>query len=440
MTNPLLEKAREAIEDGDFTQAQMQLAEALIEDSANEEAWLMLADILPPDQARDSIQRVLQINPENEEAQRRLAVLDNISQEEEAIEVEATSIKETLEVSEAEENISSSVKTIEEQSEALLFEEGEWNREGEFDDFLKLLNEEEEVTEEDSIERKREDDKSEPPVIPLDLQSGDYSEEVINIPPVIDTIGPESNSIESTSDLVDANDFLNDLFETKIGNSEQEESVLGVEIGGDETKDDKSGELERENWENVDSFLIPEENEQDQISSEEEIPAKDIPQEETRQREHKRERRSRRVIWIGIAVLIVLCGMIFGGFSWYYFYGPCGVQSVIDADHSLIEITSRWDESLMLATNSSRVVIAEPLRRMVDIRRELSALEVPACMTPAKTSLQNSMFYTLEAYDKLFKYESEIEIAKRFSAASSQRKLFEQQMEAIRLCAPLACP
>jgi hypothetical protein len=57
-----------------------------------------------------------------------------------------------------------------------------------------------------------------------------------------------------------------------------------------------------------------------------------------------------------------------------------------------------------------------------------------------KVSLDKSMKYTIEAYDRFFYYESEVDVRKRLNDAGMQRKLYYQQMQVIYQCAPLSCP
>jgi len=166
---------------------------------------------------------------------------------------------------------------------------------------------------------------------------------------------------------------------------------------------------------------------------------KRLPEVKRGKKQKKKGRRGKGTGAALVTILIFLCILTTTLSSWYYFYGPCGVENVIAADKALSGITSRWDESMMVATNSSRIVLAEPLRQLVEIRQELNRLDVPACMNPAHESLDRSMLYTLEAYDKLFNYENDVEISKRFNMAKTQRKQFELLLDYVRQCAPLFC-
>jgi hypothetical protein len=113
---------------------------------------------------------------------------------------------------------------------------------------------------------------------------------------------------------------------------------------------------------------------------------------------------------------------------------------VNNAYQKINTIKTRWDESLMLATNSSRIVLAQPVSEMVSLHRDLANIEVPPCMETAKNALDQSMSLTIDGYRKFFEYENEEEISIRFKKASLQRQIYERLVAEIFLCSPFSCP
>lgn len=402
-----LEEIRQMLKEGDLDEAQSSLAQMLIDNPKDEAAWLLLAEIMPPDQAQESLQRVLEINPDNNEAQLRLAQLLAPLPEPPPGDV-SIPIVELPESGAAEDkphlatedmNLEELIRSLEEKAE--------------------MLPEAQPAISEEQSE--------ETPVADESFLAGLVQEN----PPE-----PETRTVEEQTP-VDEGSFALESEEDTLatyppGPDKEEETSQEAAVTEDTVTEDTVTEetvievpVREEAPQAVQDFSIPEEEQ--------------IAEERKGKKPRKKSRRAGQVVPIIISVLILLCILV-GGYSWWvYFFGPCGVEKVIEADKAMSSILTRWDESMMVAMNSSRVVLAEPLRRLVDIRGELKGVETPACMIAPKDTLDRSMQYTLEAYDKLFNYENDAEIGKRFNMAKTQRKYFEQQMDYIRQCAPLFC-
>lgn len=405
MEEVILEEIRQMIKEGDLEEAQGYLAQMLIDNPKNEKAWLLMAEIVPPDQAKESLERVLEINPDNNEARLRLAHLISPPTEEEQV---------------TEEEMATS--SDEEQKPHTLEKE-----DYDLDDLIKSLEEKPDIL---------------PAIEPDMLQTTPgttLNEEESFLAALLDESPPEPTvTIESEPVSIDDGSFfaLPGQEETPVEEAPAEEASV-EELPALEIPEPATEEV-------IESAAVPLETLPEQITQ---IVPQDFSVAEEKPAEKKEEpkprkkgRRKRGVISTFIIVLISLCVIVTGGFSWYYFYGPCGVENVIAADQKIANLLARWDITMMVTTNSSRVVLAEPLGRLVEIRQELNDLEMPVCMTTARDSLDRSMLYTLEAYDKLFNYENDLEITKRFNMAKTHRKIFEEQMDLVRHCAPLFCP
>ena len=390
MAKTTLEEIRLMMKDGDIDEAQSFLAQMLIDNPKDEAAWLLLADIVPPDQAKDSLERVLEVNPDNNEARLRLAQL-TIPLPQAPPEEEIAPVNRTLPTGatqgkspagEEDLDLEALIRSLEEKEGLLATSEAE------------------------SLDHPPEEASGSDEALLAELLQGDQSEPL----PVDEHISVDEQSFALPG-------------ETAV--PEQSNQVSAPEI------DLSIPAMASESY----AEEMPQVAAQDFSTAEE----KRLPEVKRGKKQKKKGRRGKGTGAALVTILIFLCILTTTLSSWYYFYGPCGVENVIAADKALSGITSRWDESMMVATNSSRIVLAEPLRRLVEIRQELNRLDVPACMTPAHESLDRSMLYTLEAYDKLFNYENDVEISKRFNMAKTQRKQFELLLDYVRQCAPLFC-
>ena len=315
MNELTMTQVQQAIQANNVVQAQHLLAEMLVDDPLNEDGWLLLSELVPQDQSLESLERVLKINPDNIEAQLRVARLKN---------------RPSPVNSDGGDALSAS-----------------------FEDIFRQTEKQEQ--------------------------------------PLVDVM----------------------------------EEPTPVEINPDNAK---RSDPKLEGHNEIDHPV----EEKNQIVEEEENSVK------AKSRKSSRSLFRHPAMIVGILLLLIIM-VVISGIGWYYFYGPCGVQSVMDTDQKINGIKSRWDQALYGASKSSRVVLAQPVLDMIDVQREFRKLIVPSCMELPKSSLDKSMTYTIEAYDRFFHYESEIEVRKRLNDAGIQRKLYNQQMQTIYQCAPLYC-
>jgi hypothetical protein len=104
---------------------------------------------------------------------------------------------------------------------------------------------------------------------------------------------------------------------------------------------------------------------------------------------------------MNIRLVIVLSGLfllIMSIGAWYYFWGPCGIKKVANAEAQLQAILNRWDDQNKLASQTSRIALAIPVSELQKMRRETEALMVPSCLKNAKINLTNGMNSTIDGY------------------------------------------
>jgi hypothetical protein len=435
----ILDQVRRAIQAKDIRQAQLILAEYLISHPKDEEGWLLFADILPRDKALESLERVLKVNPDNVEARAKFLFLtESASPEWPKALLGEEDIPEFLEVD----------PTLEEKGRSSLLE-------GELDTVSPASQS---IPDQVEIE-------SELLTLPEDLPISIFEEEPL-------TNSEAQHDIESLEDLliqVKDKEISPSLIQETQNNGEQVSTILPIadeqvveevpaqinqtdesKLEGDVEPVANTGEIASEGITGPEE--ISDKPNIEQLS--EEVSAPMIPSISINEVEEpvltsevpksKEEKKAKplfnRFAIVLTSVLVVICVLVTSGVALIYFYGPCGVQSVLDADQKIADIKTRWDQTFWVANKSSRVTLAQPVLEMVNIQQELRKIQVPACMEPAKTSLDQSMKYTIEAYDRFFRYENELEVRKRFNNAAAQRKLFEQQMQTIYQCAPFSCP
>src|SRR5690242_2856481 len=90
-----------------------------------------------------------------------------------------------------------------------------------------------------------------------------------------------------------------------------------------------------------------------------------------------------------LMVLAAVLGifLIGGSVGWHYFYGPCGVTRVREANVALSEQMQIYDDAFNIASATSRIALAEPVAELQKIQRAVEVISVPRCMEPAKTKL-----------------------------------------------------
>ena len=485
MNTLAIEKAQQAIKDGEKDKARRILAEVLLNDPRDEQVWLLLSYVVPGEKAIESLERVLKINPGNQEAMNRLNDLipvfvpptpTPLVNETEIIQSEA--VEQSIE-KQTQQNVFSQPMGLSEDEFEELFSQSQKVGTEEDQELVKLSVSQQELNK----FFQQTDQKPQSAFTSLGV-SGESIDAIISQPnttnlsekggetlsPSLGIQFPQIPSGEETPVSLEVSDEeIESLLRRLEGESQVEAKTPGQEmaLGSDEEVLLPQTESISASDETVapqldGTFISPEQAVEGQpatalISLEQPLTEKEqqsVSQQQLTEQSTQMPapRKKDRVLrpsatpkkskgiakWVLVVVMLPIIAFILvvGGFAWYYYYGPCGIQRVNDSTQQLLDIQKRWDNSLILATNSSRIVLTEPLVRLDDIRQELINIPVPACMQGAKGNLQNSMQATIEAYISFLQYVSENDIRQKFYIAAKEMGEYVRKMQEIHNCAP----
>lgn len=137
-----------------------------------------------------------------------------------------------------------------------------------------------------------------------------------------------------------------------------------------------------------------------------------------------------------ITVVIVLVLASGGGFAWYYFNGPCGVNLVKEAAAQLQSKTEEFRDAFDVAASTSRMSLSGPVSDMQAIRRETNAIEVPACLENAKGLAVEGMQDAIDGFFAFLSEESDADVNDRILAGVGQIADASVEVEDVSACAP----
>lgn len=496
MNTLAIEEAQQAINDGEEAKARRILARILLKEPHNEQVWLLLSHVVPVEKAIESLGRVLKINPDNQEAQNRLATLiplfvppiptPNVSETGpvrfEASDFEATSIADQVpqitEKQTQQKSTSQPIDLSEEEFEELLKQSPKVApQEGQEPENLGVskqdLDEFFQQTDQNLQPAATSLEKSETELDTLFSQPSpaDLSENVGETPSL--SLGiqfPEIPSVEEKPISLEVSEEEIESLLSRLEKKSQVEAQIPAQgmAFGSNTEEllpqmepvSASGEgvspqldgtpilteqaVEQQSEAAITSLEQPLPESEQQLITEKQLTEHSIETPSPRKTYQALPpsagpKKSKGIPkWVLAVVVLPIVGLILvvGGFVWYYYYGPCGIQRVQESTQQLLDIQKRWDSSLILATNSSRLVLTEPLVKLNDIRQELIIIPVPTCMQSAKQNLQNSMRSTIEAYISFLQYVSENDIRQKFNIAAKEMGEYVRKMQEIHNCAP----
>ena len=491
-----IEEAQQAINDGEEAKARRILAKVLLKEPHNEQVWLLLSHVVPVEKAIESLERALRINPDNQEAQHRLATLiplfvppiptPNVGETGparfETSDFEATSIADQVtqitEKQTQQESTSRSIDISEEEFEELVKQSLKVApQEGQEPEILN-------ITKQDLDEFFQQTDQQlQPAATSLEVSETELDTLFSQPSPVnlSEKVGatqflglgiefPEIPSVEEKPNSLEVSEEEIESLLSRLENKSQVEAQIpaqGMAFGSNTEELLPQMEPASASGEGVAPQLdgtpilteqaVEQQSEVTTTSLEQPLPEPEQQQITEKQLteqsiETPSPRKTGQALppsatpkkskgipkWVLAVVMLPIIGLILvvGGFVWYYYYGPCGIQRVQESTQQLLDIQKRWDSSLILATNSSRLVLTEPLVKLNDIRQELIIIPVPSCMQSAKQNLHNSMRTTIEAYISFLQYVSENDIRQKFNIAAKEMGEYVRKMQEIHNCAP----
>lgn len=139
---------------------------------------------------------------------------------------------------------------------------------------------------------------------------------------------------------------------------------------------------------------------------------------------------------------------------WLAIYSPIGTQAsqaatqtaaVLDFCHpnkvslaadQLIDFNDRWADIMALAVSVDRDALVLQVDRLQKIRRDAKAVETPACLQEAKTSLVDGMGSHIDGLLAYIRGSTVEEVNNYISLGNLEMNYFADEVERLQKCAP----
>ena len=145
----------------------------------------------------------------------------------------------------------------------------------------------------------------------------------------------------------------------------------------------------------------------------------------------EKPKKSRRG-WL-IAIVVVL---VFAGFAWYYYYGPCGITTTQEALEELADISDDFMRQASIADSTPRISLSGPIMTMQNTYEDLNDLEVPGCLEEVKYDMLTGMYYTMNGYLAFMSSEEDQVINDKFEDAAKYIIKAERKLREVQDCIP----
>ncbi len=136
------------------------------------------------------------------------------------------------------------------------------------------------------------------------------------------------------------------------------------------------------------------------------------------------------LVLLGIAILAA------GYYSWYAYYGPCGIVPVKNTVKELQDITTEWQDTEKIASSTPRISLSGPISQLQSLRRKTANLTTPDCAQNAKTQLIAGMDYTIDSYLVFASQGSQEIINQKFSLSGMAFDRYAEELNHLTYCAP----
>ena len=137
-----------------------------------------------------------------------------------------------------------------------------------------------------------------------------------------------------------------------------------------------------------------------------------------------------------IILIVVLLVIAVGGFGWYYFNGPCGVNKVKHASEELQAKITEFSDGVSVAESTARISLSGPVGDLQKIQRDTSDVQVPSCMEDAKKLLTGGMRTSIDGFIAFMGQESDTTVTGYFTDAQQQISVARDEIEKVGTCAP----
>jgi hypothetical protein len=153
-----------------------------------------------------------------------------------------------------------------------------------------------------------------------------------------------------------------------------------------------------------------------------------------------RSLRSRRILWLTSALIVMFLVAAGGLYAWFFVYNPCEVEAVQEASAFLAGQLNTYDQVYQVATTAFRTSPDHPVNTLKQIFMDTQEVPVPACMRRAKNELINYMGAVIRAFQAYREGESDAAVVSLIRQSDEQYGNFQAELERVNQCAPYCLP
>ena len=153
-------------------------------------------------------------------------------------------------------------------------------------------------------------------------------------------------------------------------------------------------------------------------------------------RDMPKEKKKKSPLLPLLLIILVIIIVVGGGSGWYYFYGPCGVKLVKESTIEMDEINNDWISAVELASSTSRINLSGPVSNLQNIKKQVSDLDVPACMLESQVYLYSAVDYSIDAFFAFMGEESDTVVGNKFDTSVTYIERYRKAIVEVNNCAP----
>ena len=144
---------------------------------------------------------------------------------------------------------------------------------------------------------------------------------------------------------------------------------------------------------------------------------------------------------LAVVVFLVLVVTVGGLYGWHAYTRPCEIGAVQEASALLVSQMKMYDNVYVSAAAApSRGSTIYPVSVMQKILADTQQVEVPACMGTAKTELIGYMGDAIRAFHAFEAQEGNTAIKGWLDSSYAHVRVFIQELDDVKACAPYCWP
>ena len=147
-------------------------------------------------------------------------------------------------------------------------------------------------------------------------------------------------------------------------------------------------------------------------------------------------RSSRLLLLVGIPMLILIVAAV-SIYTWFYLYGPCGVNQVQTASTALLQQMNEFAAAYQSAPSLLPVALIGPVTQMQQTLMNTREVKVPGCLQTARNELLSSMESAIRAMLAIMESKPDATVTGLMDDSTTSLDNFMTEIEAVDRCAPL---